>query len=189
MSEAFLSPKPMTTNLANYLFNKETLYRTDSVQQTVIEATPIAEKPVVAETKAVVPVVISPPIPTQSTPPAFIFKHKVLILTDSISESEKALLSKILGAIGATIEQVDLVELSKTQTLDYQSFITQNITQKVISFGVGLGKINWSILLNIYQPKNVSGVDFLLSDELRILETNRDLKQTLWGALKAMFSN
>ncbi len=179
----------MTANLANYLFSKETLYRTASVQQTAIEVAPIAEKPVVVEAKAVVPVVVSPPIPSKLTPPNIIFKHKVLILTDSISESEKALLSKILGAIGASIEQVDLVELSKTQTLDYQSFMSQNITRKVISFGVGLGKINWNILLNIYQPKNVSGVDFLLSDELRILETNRDLKQTLWGALKAMFSN
>ena len=87
------------------------------------------------------------------------------------------------------LDQVDLVELSKVQTLDYQSFLSQNVTKKFISFGVGLGKINWNILLNIYQPKSVAGVDFLLSDELRVLETSRELKQTLWDALKSMFGN
>ncbi|MDZ7934839.1 MAG: hypothetical protein U5M51_07735 [Emticicia sp.] len=77
-------------------------------------------------------------------------------MIDTISESEKSLLVKILGAIGLTLDQVDLVELSKIQTLDYQSFLSQNITRKFISFGVGLGKINWNIMLNLYQPKNIA---------------------------------
>ena len=175
----------MTANLAKYLFSKETLYRASDVSQVIAET-----KPVVAELKTVVPAITPPPpISTKPATPTFVFKHKTLVLTDSISASEAALLSKILGAIGTSIEQVDLVELNKIQTLDYQSFMSQNITQKVVSFGVGLGKINWNILLNIYQPKNVSGVDFLLSDELRILDENRELKQTLWKALRTMFTD
>ena len=184
----FIKFKTMTANLANYLFNKETLYK-----NVVSETLKVAETKPVVEQKTVVQEPISTPIPpkevTKPAIPTFKFRNKVLILTDTISDSEKALLVKILGAIGLTLDQVDLVELSKVQTLDYQSFLSQNVTKKFVSFGVGLGKINWNILLNIYQPKNVAGVDFLLSDELRVLDTNLDLKKTLWGALKIMFGN
>lgn len=178
----------MTSNLANYLFNKETLYK-----NVVSESPKVTETETIVEKKAIVQEsvsdLISPKEVAKLAIPTFKFRNQVLILTDTISESEKALLVKILGAIGLMLDQVDLVELSKVQTLDYQSFLSQNVTKKFISFGVGLGKINWNILLNIYQPKSVAGVDFLLSDELRVLETSRELKQTLWDALKSMFGN
>jgi DNA polymerase III psi subunit len=178
----------MTSNLANYLFSKETLYK-----NVVSENLKVAETKPVVEQKAIVqepiPALILPKEVAKPAIPTFKFRNQVLILTDTISDSEKALLMKILGAIGLTLDQIDLIELSKVQTLDYQAFLSQNVTKKFVSFGVGLGKINWNILLNIYQPKNVAGVDFLLSDELRVLETNNDLKKILWGALKAMFGN
>jgi DNA polymerase III psi subunit len=178
----------MTSNLANYLFSKEILYK-----NVVSESTKLAETEPIVEKKAVLQEPVSELISSKEVAkiamPTFKFRNQVLILTDTISASEKALLVKILGAIGLTLDQVDLVELGKVQTLDYQSFLSQNVTKKFVSFGVGLGKINWNILLNIYQPKNVAGVDFLLSDELRVLDTNRDLKQTLWDALKSMFGN
>ena len=178
----------MTSNLANYLFSKEILYK-----NVVSESPKVAETEPFVERKANVQESVSNLIsPKEVARPAistFKFRNQVLILTDTISESEKALLVKILGAIGLTLNQIDLVELSKVQTLDYQSFLSQNVTKKFVRFGVGLGKINWNILLNIYQPKNVAGVDFLLSDELRVLETSRGLKQTLWDALKSMFGN
>lgn len=178
----------MTSNLANYLFSTETLYR-----NVVSENPKVAETTPVVEQKTVVQELVTAPVPPKEVAkqviPTFKFRNQVLILTDTISDSENALLVKILGAIGLTLDQVDLVELSKVQTLDYQSFLSQNVTKKVVSFGVGLGKINWNILLNIYQPKNIAGVDFLLSDELRVLDTNLNLKKTLWGALKAIFAN
>ena len=178
----------MTSNLANYLFSKEILYK-----NVVSESTKLAETEPIVEKKAVLQEPVSELISSKEVAkiamPTFKFRNQVLILTDTISASEKALLVKILGAIGLSLDQVDLVELGKVQTLDYQSFLSQNVTKKFVSFGVGLGKINWNILLNIYQPKNVAGVDFLLSDELRVLDTNRDLKQTLWDALKSMFGN
>lgn len=178
----------MTSNLANYLFSTETLYRNVvSESPKVAETKPVVEQKVIVQES--IPAPISPKEVLKPVIPTFKFRNQVLILTDTISESEKALLVKILGAIGLTIDHVDLVELSKVQTLDYQSFLSQNVTKKFVSFGVGLGKINWNILLNIYQPKNIAGVDFLLSDELRVLDASRELKQTLWGALKAMFGN
>ncbi|AFK04075.1 hypothetical protein Emtol_2942 [Emticicia oligotrophica DSM 17448] len=178
----------MTSNLANYLFSNETLYKnvvSDSPK--VMETKPHIEPKVLVQEPTSTPTqlekVVKPTIPTLK------FRNQVLILADTISDSEKALLVKILGAIGLTIEQVDLIELSKVHMPDYQTFVSQAITKKVISFGVGLGRLNWNILLNIYQPKQIAGVDFLLSDELRVLDTNLELKKVLWGALKAMFSN
>jgi DNA polymerase III psi subunit len=178
----------MTPHLASYLFNKETLYRKAFIEiKSMEELETVVEKTVVKQ--------VTPPISTPNKDvkkpslPSYVFKHQVAILTDSISDNEKLLLSKILGAIGLSIEQVDLIELNKVHSIDYQSFISQNTTKKFISFGIGLGKINWNILLNIYQPKNISGVDFLLSDELRVLDTNIELKKTLWNALKVMFTN
>ena len=178
----------MTSNLANYLFSKEILYKNVvSESPKVAETEPFVERKVNVQES--VSNLISPKEVARPAISTFKFRNQVLILTDTISESEKALLVKILGAIGLTLNQIDLVELSKVQTLDYQSFLSQNVTKKFVSFGVGLGKMNWNILLNIYQPKNVAGVDFLLSDELRVLETSRELKQTLWDALKSMFGN
>jgi len=178
----------MTSNLANYLFSKETLYKNVvSESPKAAETEPFVEKNAIVQES--VADLISPKELAKPAIPTFKFRNQVLILTDTISASEKVLLVKILGAIGLTLDQIDLVELSKENTLDYQSFLSQNVTKKFISFGVGLGKINWNILLNIYQPKNIAGVDFLLSDELRVLDANLDLKKTLWGALKAMFGN
>jgi hypothetical protein len=178
----------MNANLANYLFEKETLYRTGGVPHVLVEAETVAEN-VVAE-KQVVQEKITAPKEEIAKPsrPTLTLKHKVLVLTEAISESEKAFLAKILTAVGLSLDQIDLVELSKIQTIDYQLFIMQNKTKKFISFGVGLGKLDWNILLNLYQIKNVVGVDFLLSDELRIVEADLTLKKALWTSLKQMFS-
>ncbi len=173
----------MNANLANYLFEKEILYRNPIIQgKTVLEEV-VAEKPVVQEKVAPSKDEISKP-----ARPTLTLKHKVLVLTEAISDNEKAFLAKILTAVGLSLDQIDLLELSKVQTIDYQSFIIQNKTKKFISFGVGLGKLDWNILLNLYQIKNEVGVDFLLSDELRIVEADLTLKKALWSSLKQMFS-
>jgi hypothetical protein len=173
----------MNANLANYLFEKETLYRNALVEGKMVVEEVVAEKTIVQEKTA-----LPKETPVKPSLPTLTLKHKVLILTEVISDNEKAFLAKILTAVGLSLDQIDLLELSKIQTIDYQSFIMQNKTKKFISFGVGLGKLDWSILLNLYQIKNVVGVDFLLSDELRIVEADLTLKKALWTSLKQMFS-
>jgi hypothetical protein len=173
----------MNANLANYLFEKEILYRNPIIQGKIVVEEVAAEKVIVQE-KTILP---KEEVAKHSRP-TLNFKHKVLILTEAISENEKAFLAKILNAVGLSLDQIDLIELNKVQSIDYQSFIIQNKTQKFISFGVGLGKLDWNILLNLYQIKNVVGVDFLLSNELRIVEADLTLKKALWTSLKQMFS-
>lgn len=177
----------MTSNIANYLFSNETLYKNvvaetpkTAVIESIVEPKLVMQQPILASLTA--KEAVKPSHPTLT------LKHNVLVLTASISDNEKAFLAKILTAVGLSLDQIDLLELSKIQTIDYQSFIMQNKTKKFISFGVGLGKLDWNILLNLYQIKNVVGVDFLLSDELRIVEADLNLKKALWSSLKQMFS-
>ncbi|GAB3510908.1 hypothetical protein [Emticicia fontis] len=182
--------------LAQYLFNKETLYKSP---QTEI----VSEKEIVVEKKEVAPAFIStpkvsvtpPPTPIVETPkpvaPVIVplkLNHPVLIIADVISEDEKVLLGNILKAVGLSLAQIDLIEIQKTQHIDYPSFIEQKVTTKFISFGVGLGKLNWDLPLMPYQIKTVSGIDFLLANNLGAIATDTNLKKNLWTALQKMFS-
>jgi len=186
----------MNTLLAQYLFNKEVLYKNadlliePQVQGLIIEKkqeAPQVSIPISAPVEEKViekPVLQIPPVSSVH----LVLKHKVLIITEVISADEKTLLGKILEAVGLSLDQVDLIEIQKIQHLDYQSFISQKVTTKFISFGVGFGKLNWDLLLVPYQVRNVSGVDFLLANELYNIAADTNLKKNLWGALQKMFS-
>lgn len=188
--------------LAQYLFNKEILYKNPqteiaSEKEIVVEKKEVAlvenisvkETPLVTPTPEVAPISIVEK--TKPVAPAIVplkLNHQVLVITDVISDDEKVLLSKILGAVGLSLAQIDLIEIQKTQSIDYASFISQKVTTKFISFGVGLGKLNWDLPLMPYQIKSVSGVDFLLANDLGTIATDTTLKKNLWAALQKMFS-
>lgn len=179
--------------LAQYLFNKETIYKNPSLKVN-------PEREIVVEKKDVVPEVISTPtppiapVPIVETPqarPAVIplkLNHKVLVIADVISEDEKTFLGRILGAVGLSLAQIDLIEIQKIQHIDYPSFIAQKITTHFISFGVGLSKLNWDLMLVPYQIRSVSGIDFLLANDLGAIAADTKLKKDLWAALQKMFS-
>lgn len=183
--------------LAQYLFNKETLYK--NLQPEIV-----SEKEIVVEKKETTPEAVPTSITTPTPPPlttpvveapkvvipattSLKLTHKVLVITDVISEDEKMLLGKILGAVGLSLTQIDLIEIQKTQEIDYPSFIAQKVTTKFISFGVGLSKLNWDLMLVPYQVRSVSGVDFLLANDLGTIATDTTLKRNLWAALQEMF--
>ncbi|MBA4852600.1 DNA polymerase III subunit psi [Emticicia sp. BO119] len=187
--------------LAQYLFNKETLYKNP---QTGIDS----EKEIVAEKKETssaeeTPEVFSTPKVAPTPPPVLVaeapkpvvpvtiplkLNHKVLVISEVISEDEKGLLSKILRAVGLSLAQIDLIEIQKTQQIDYPSFIEQKITAKFISFGVGLSKLNWDLMLVPYEIRTVSGIDFLLAHDLGVIAADTKLKKDLWAALQKMFN-
>ncbi|RFS13948.1 DNA polymerase III subunit psi [Emticicia sp. C21] len=186
--------------LAQYLFNKETLYKnpqTEIASEKEIvaqkkEAALPEQTPAIALTPKVTPT--PPPTPVVEVPKAvkpvvvpLKLNHPFLVITDVISDDEKALLGKILGAVGLSLSQIDLIEIQKTQHIDYPSFIAQKVTTKFISFGVGLSRLNWDIMLVPYQIKNVSGIDFLLANDLRAIAADTTLKKNLWAALQKMF--
>ncbi|MFN3851403.1 MAG: hypothetical protein ACK4NY_18345 [Spirosomataceae bacterium] len=180
----------MNQAIAKYLFQNEVLYRDNSIEV----VSHVLPKEVV-ETKTSIPKAVeeasprveNPPIPVQEIVPSIKLNQKVLILTQQISDSEKAFLSKVLGAVGLSLDQVDLVELSKIKALDYQSVIGQKTTNQFISFGIGMSKLGWNILLPPYQIKKVEGISFLLADTLSDIEASQNLKKSLWEGLKLLF--
>lgn len=191
----------MNNILAQYLFNKEVIYKNPQVEvapaketiaevkKEVKEATPIVKPTPVLETPKVEPP--KPVIPATPVVPVAVplkLTQKVVVITEVISNDEKTLLSKILGAVGLSLAQIDLIEIEKPQHIDYQAFITQKTTNKFISFGVGLGKLNWDLMLVPYQIRTESGIDFLLANNLGAIATDTTLKKDLWAALQKMFS-
>ncbi|RYU96798.1 hypothetical protein [Emticicia agri] len=193
--------------LAQYLFNKEILYKNpqtnivsekeivvekkeiSSVKATSIEVTPAAATtPKITATPPPPAPVVEIPKPVVPVTIPLKLNHKVLVLTEVISEDEKVLLGNILKAVGLSLAQIDLIEMQKTQQIDYPSFIAQKVTTKFISFGVGLSKLNWDILLIPYQIRTVAAIDFLLANELSAIAADTKLKKDLWAALQKMFS-
>ncbi|MFD2521537.1 hypothetical protein [Emticicia soli] len=191
----------MNNILAQYLFNKEVIYKNPQVEvapakETIAEvkkeakeATPVVKPTPVLETPKVEPP--KPVIPATPVVPVAVplkLTQKVVVITELISNDEKTLLSKILGAVGLSLAQIDLIEIEKPQHIDYQAFVAQKTTNKFISFGVGLGKLNWDLMLVPYQIKTESGIDFLLANNLGAIATDTTLKKNLWAALQQMFS-
>ncbi|MCU0324143.1 MAG: hypothetical protein MUF45_02680 [Spirosomaceae bacterium] len=180
----------MNQAIAKYLFQNEVLYRNSSIE---VESPILPKKVVESEVassqtpKESAKKDENPPTVIHEIVPSIKLNQKVLILTQQISDSEKAFLSKILGAVGLGLDQVDLVELSKIKTLDYQSFIGQKATNQFISFGIGMSKLGWNILLPPYQIKKVEGISFLLADTLSDIEASQSLKKSLWEGLKLLF--
>jgi hypothetical protein len=192
--------------LAQYLFNKETLYRNPQTEivseKEVIEEkkeaisleTSLAEEnpaviltPKVVSTSPHTPVIETPKPVTPVVAPLKL-NHKVLVITDVISDDEKVFLGNILKAVGLSLAKIDLIEIQKTQQIDYPSFVAQKVTNKFISFGVGLSKLNWDLMLVPYQIRSMSGIDFLLANDLNVIAADTTLKKNLWAALQKMFS-
>lgn len=191
----------MNNILAQYLFNKEIIYKNPlvetipakepiaKVKKEVKEATPVIKPTPVLETPKIEPP--KPIVPAAPAVPVAVplkLTQKVVVITEVISNDEKALLSKIIGAVGLSLAQIDLIEIEKPQHIDYQAFVNQQTTNKFISFGVGLGKLNWDLMLVPYQIKTESGIDFLLANNLGLIATDTSLKKDLWAALQKMFS-
>ena len=176
----------MNSILAQYLFSKEIIYKNPPVQET-----PAQE--IIVEKKESVVAVAPPGSPTEVQQPgvpkpvALKLNHGVLVLTEKISEDEKVFLGKILSAVGLSLSQIDLIETHQTPPIDYAAFIAQKTATKLISFGVAPSKLNWDLSLSPYTLRNVSGIDFLLANDLGTVSTDTSHKKILWEALKVMF--
>lgn len=159
--------------------------------------TPRAEAPKAAapaEAKVpAVPLPVAPPQPVVSAVAFPALKHKVLVLVDEPTQpdllpSEYILLSNILKAVGHSIDEADIVNLSYVPATDARSVFADKLTNHFITFGVPLIKLQLDLLLPPYTPRQVEGIWFLLADPLVVIEADRNLKKQLWLALQKMFA-
>jgi hypothetical protein len=132
--------------------------------------------------------------PASPIPSAFpLLKHRMLILVDEsrqekLIDTEALFLDKILGAVGHSLAEADVVNIRSLASTDARSVLAGKLTNHFITFGVPLIKLQIDLLLPPYTPKKVEGVWFLLVDSLAVIEADRDLKKRLWGALQQMFA-
>lgn len=117
----------------------------------------------------------------------FLYQEDLYQLTDSIlilvdksweemRDEDKTLLSKILGSVKLSMDNVQVLHRSSTNLQDLLPYQPS----KIISFGVSLQEST-----ELYTVKNHQGVSFINSEALSSLTDGS--KKSLWNALKQLF--
>lgn len=180
----------MNKHLAGYLFAGETIFgkkTSDSILresvsvESVVKSAIETPKPMLIAT---IPRDVS--MSPVSIPPNIEPSNKsLIIITNSLSELERVLLSKILGSIKQNIDDAEIIELSKNPDFRISNYLA---AKEIISFGVGMGKLGSDLLLFPYQSQHYQNVKYLLVDNLPAIEANqKEEKRLLWSALKSMY--
>lgn len=100
---------------------------------------------------------------------------EILIYTSPLNNSDKAFLSKILSAVGLSIDNVRLEEGTEFSQGHFDCSV-------ILSFGVPLsGEALYQIVKN-------SGKTLLSADEISRIQVDVNLKKQLWGALQKIFT-
>ncbi len=109
-------------------------------------------------------------------------KPKLVIVIENswqaLSEQERELLKKILGALKISLESIQIVSQS-----DFKISSFENKTEKLIYFGANPGDFA------NYQQHTFSGISFICSEALSQLLLNEAARKQLWAGLKDMFTN
>lgn len=127
--------------------------------------------------------VVAPP----TTTPLYRPKHKVVILVKELNPTDSELLGKILGAVQLTLQNVEVIEMSKNPNMDLSHIFTQKSVSQLISFGVMMSEVNLMLRLTPYQILESKGVKFISGVSLTDLQNDIPKKKLLWAALKEMF--
>jgi hypothetical protein len=107
-------------------------------------------------------------------------KKTVVIISDpwdSIGDSDRSLLQKILQAVGLSTDAVTIVY---QPTLDLSS-IRENAS-RVIYFGTPVSG------LTPFEPSKIDDLPLICSPSLEQLQADASSKQKLWAGLKVLFS-
>ncbi len=185
----------ITREALQVLFSGETLFAVPepiAVPVVVAEAAPQSEAPVVATPEpAPEPLSALPPVAevpaAPATAPTLAFRHQLLVLTDRPSPDDLALLENILKAVSLRLDKVELLDLQKLKGQDFRPLLESKAAHLFISFGVGLKKLNLDLVLVPYRVTPIEGIQFLLTDPLAQLHTDKAKKKALWINLQVLF--
>lgn len=116
------------------------------------------------------------------------FEKGILILheEDQLSEEIMELLSKILQAVGLSMNSVGLVSSEGLLGRSLEEFNALN-AHTVIKFGRIQHPIN-SLPINTYQVHTEEETEYLFADSLSQIAENKELKSKLWNNLKILFN-
>ena len=107
----------------------------------------------------------------------------VIILTDinlKNAPDDKKFLLKVMDAVKLTIEDIAIIHATPE---------AKNWTSQVkYSYVFDFGSNSSSAVLNNYEVTEIEGVKWIKADSLNKIENNVQLKKSLWGNLKLLFS-
>jgi hypothetical protein len=172
----------MNKYLAGYLFAGESLF---SINTTGSAA------PVSAKVEPVATPADKPLEPAIAIEPAVPFSKKealqkpLVLVVQTLSETERAFLTKILLSVKQNIENAEIVEMTHRPDARLAHF---SEAKEIISFGVVMNKLGSDLLLFPYQSQQHQSVRYLFVDDLQAIQSNqKDEKRLLWAALKNMY--
>ena len=185
----------MKETFLQVLYQHETLYH---IEESALPVTVVAPQMPEAEIEVVPEVeaksqsvenqpIVEPPITAPAMP---VLNHKVLILINEEPaqfETDQILLNKILGAVNLNLEGVDLLNMYGSQQLDFRAALNTRKVHHFISFGVPFLEVNLNIMMNVYDPKIIKGINFLFADRLSVIAADSGRKKQLWNSLKTVF--
>lgn len=150
----------MNRALASFVFTGETLYA-------------IGE-PLAAQ-EAKLPLSPSRKIPSKTT----------LVLADSLSDTGQELLVKIMGSVGASLSDMEVIEEKKFPEYDLSAL---EQVKRIIIFGHFAEAILAVEKPEKYRAATADGKKILVADTLTVIGQNQaNEKRNLWNALKEMF--
>jgi hypothetical protein len=174
----------MNKYLAQYLFEHETLFVTKPVSELVLSPLLIENPTSVTLPERTVSVEKSIDILPIST------QKDIWVVVEALTDESKELLRKILQSVKLSFEEVALFEMDKeTESIKQQVLNFGEAPLRVVSFGVGMSKIQPALSPYPYQIVVSNRQTFVVFDDLLTIAANKkDEKKMLWAALKQLFN-
>jgi DNA polymerase III psi subunit len=116
-------------------------------------------------------------------------QNNVMIVL-SANEDEKlrsTLLPKIMNAVHIDIEKEAILVEAPNYGINIVKLISEQNAIKVISFGVSPSALSINLSALLYKINKIGDVEFLFSDNLKVISTNQERKKALWNQLQSLF--
>ena len=118
-------------------------------------------------------------------------QNKVLIVL-SANESKdlrSSLLPKIMQAVNIDLAKEATIVNAPQHGINIIKLISDQNIAKVISFGVSPTDLSLNLSAAPYKLNKIGMIQFLFSDNLKLISTNQDRKKALWSNLQDLFPN
>lgn len=110
----------------------------------------------------------------------------LVITTENPNKEELELLNNILNSVNLRIEEIALI----TYTREFEeviSTLSDIASSKIISFGITSGKSRLLDIQTKYSPSSIDNRTVIITDSLKEINSDKELKRKLWNCLKEIF--
>lgn len=119
-------------------------------------------------------------------------KNILLVVSEKdhafLSDDDLNFLLNILNACNITLEDAALVNSFSDETLDHESLEKQFSPAVIICLGPELHSLGFPLQIPQYRVQAYNGQQYLSAGSLKEISSDKELKKSLWLALKTIFS-